>query len=250
VFTRDLFEVQLAVPGYARPLHVFAAHLKSGTSSSDDAARRGAEALAISNFMVTSFLSSNALNPYILAGDMNEDLAVPATGSQQPIQRLTNGTGLRLTTPLNPTTHERFTHSIQSVSGPARRYDYVFPSVMLFTNLFSSQVFRSDVFVSQPENVNSDDSATASDHLPVKMIFDNPFRHPFRIRSMSHSNLVVRLVWDSEPGQVYTVEITTNLAASAGWTAVKTNYMATNEWSDFQATLGGSRPTFFRVLLQ
>jgi endonuclease/exonuclease/phosphatase family metal-dependent hydrolase len=102
VFTRDLFEAELAVPGFPQPLHLFVTHLKSGTSSSDDAARRGAEALAISNFFVTGFLTTNALHPYLLAGDMNEDIAIPATGSQQPIQRLTNGTGLRLTTPPQP----------------------------------------------------------------------------------------------------------------------------------------------------
>jgi len=85
VFTRDLFEAQIAVPGFPMPLHVFVAHLKSGTSSSDDAARRGAEALAISNFFVATFLASNIFHPYLMSGDMNEDVAVPATGSQQPI---------------------------------------------------------------------------------------------------------------------------------------------------------------------
>jgi endonuclease/exonuclease/phosphatase family metal-dependent hydrolase len=101
-FTRDLFEAQIAVPGFPQPLHVFTTHLKAGTSSSDDAARRAAEAGAISNYFVTTFLTTNALHPYLLTGDLNEDIAIPATGSQLPIQRLTNGTGLRLTTPLNP----------------------------------------------------------------------------------------------------------------------------------------------------
>src|SRR5258706_15040998 len=73
-FTRDMFEAQLAVPGYPQPFHVFSTHLKSGTSSSDDADRRAAEANVISNFFVNGFLTTNSLHPYYLAGDMNEDI--------------------------------------------------------------------------------------------------------------------------------------------------------------------------------
>ena len=42
-FTRDLFEAQIAVPGFPQPLHVFTVHLKSGQGT-DDSARRAAEA--------------------------------------------------------------------------------------------------------------------------------------------------------------------------------------------------------------
>ncbi len=201
VFTRDLFEAEIAMPSFPQPFHIFVAHLKSGTSSSDDAARRGAEALAISNFFVTGFLTTNALHPYLLAGDMNEDIAVPATGSQGPIQRLTNGTGLRLTTPLNPVTLNRFTHSIQSINGPTRRYDYIFPNTLLFSNIQTAEVFRSDVLDILPPNLVSGDSATASDHLPVKMVFVNPYTRPFGITSISRNNQTVTVSWESVPGQ-------------------------------------------------
>jgi hypothetical protein len=191
--------------------------LKSGTSSSDDAARRGAEALAISNFFVTGFLTTNALHPYVLAGDMNEDITIPATGSRQPIQRLTNGTGLMLTTPLNPITLSRFTHSIQSSNGPTHRYDYIFPNALLFSSIESAQVFRSDVLNPPPFNVNASDSAVASDHLPVQMIFRNPYVQPFRITSITRSNESVALQWESVPGQSYGVEASIDLEPSNVW---------------------------------
>jgi endonuclease/exonuclease/phosphatase family metal-dependent hydrolase len=209
VFTRDLFEAELAVPGFPQPLHLFVTHLKSGTSSSDDAARRGAEALAISNFL--GFLTTNALHPYLLAGDMNEDIAIPATGSQQPIQRLTNGTGLRLTTPHNPFNLTRFTHSIQSSNGPTRRYDYIFPNPLLHANIQSAQVFRSDLLNPLPPTLNTTDSATASDYLPVQIVFNHPYVQPFRITSIVRSNQSVTLTWESVPGQSYAVESTASL---------------------------------------
>jgi hypothetical protein len=56
VFTRDLFEVALAVPGFPDPLHVFVTHLKSGQGT-DDSARRAAEASVISNFLPIRSLS-------------------------------------------------------------------------------------------------------------------------------------------------------------------------------------------------
>jgi hypothetical protein len=197
VFTRDLFEAELAVPGFPQPLHLFVAHLKSGTSSSDDAARRGAEALAISNFFVTGFLTTNALHPYLLAGDVNEDIAIPATGSQQPIQRLTNGTGLRLTTPLPPT-------------------------------------------------LNTSDSATASDHLPVQIVFNHPFVQPFRITSLVPSNQAIALEWESVPGQTYTVESAASLGATNAWTVLAEDILATNYFLALQTNSTGGE-IFFRV---
>lgn len=246
VFTRDLFEAEIAMPGFPQPLHVFVAHLKSGTSSSGDAARRGAEALAISNFFVAGFLTTNALHPYLLAGDMNEDLAIPATGSQQPIQRLTNGTGLQLTTPLNPMTQERFTHSIQSSNGLSRRYDYVFPNQLLFASIQSAQVFRTDELEPLPAELNDDDSLNASDHLPVQVVFKNPFVQPFRITSILRSNEDVTLTWESVPGQRYAVEAALELFSPGQWSTLSSNLLATN----FVMTLetGVAQPEkFFRV---
>jgi endonuclease/exonuclease/phosphatase family metal-dependent hydrolase len=242
-FTRDLFEAQLSVPGFPQPLHVFVAHLKSGTSSSDDAARRSAEANAISNFFVTGFLATNSLHPYLLAGDMNEDIANPATGSQQPIQRLTNGSGLRLTTPLNPITLSPLTHSIQNTNGLNRRYDYIFPNPLLFSNIQNAQVFRTDVLNPTPPNLNSNDDMVASDHLPVMMTFNNPFTQPFNATSFTLSNQSLTLTWQTVPGQAYQVEASTNLA---DWTIFANPILATN-FNYMMITNQVAPADFFRI---
>ncbi|MCU0789082.1 MAG: immunoglobulin domain-containing protein, partial [Verrucomicrobia bacterium] len=93
-FTRDLFEAEIAVPGYPKPVHVFTTHLKAGQTT-DASARRAAEANAISNYFVNGFLTTNASRPYLLTGDMNEDIYRPPSSNPQTIQRLTSGpTGL------------------------------------------------------------------------------------------------------------------------------------------------------------
>ncbi|HEU0009546.1 MAG TPA: endonuclease/exonuclease/phosphatase family protein [Verrucomicrobiae bacterium] len=242
-FTRDLLEAQIAVPGFAQPLHLFVAHLKSGTDNSNDAARRAAEASAVSNFFVTEFLITNPLHPYILAGDMNEDIAHPATGSRQPIQRLTSGTGLNLTTPLNPFTQVPLTFSIQSSAGLSRRYDYILPNTLLFSSILSSQVFRTDLLAPVPPDLNTDDSVVASDHLPVLMVFNNPFTQPFRVTSLTAADDSVSLTWESVPGQSYRVEASSILT---NWTALADNLLATNY--SLTVTTNLSVPTqFFRV---
>lgn len=239
-FTRDLFEAQIAVPGFPQPLHVFTTHLKAGTSSSDDAARRAAEASAISNFFVTVYLSTNALHPYLLTGDLNEDIAVPATGSQQPIQRLTNGTGLRLTTPLSQLSGGQ-TFSIRSTLN--RRYDYILPGGLLFSNQVNSQVFRTDLLLDPPAPLLTNDNITASDHLPVLMTFANPYDRPFHLLSIAHSHAALTLSWQSVPGQPYHLENSTNLLT---WTWLLTNLVATNSTTTVTLRpLDGER--FFRV---
>ena len=92
-FTRDLFEAQIAVPNFPLPLHIFVAHLKStgATNPQDDANKRAAMASAISNYFATVFLpGTNGLHPYVLTGDLNEDVffqipnmsaASPSSGS-------------------------------------------------------------------------------------------------------------------------------------------------------------------------
>ena len=194
-FTRDLFEAQIAVPGFVQPVHIFTTHLKSGNSSSDDAAKRAAEASAISNFFVTSFLTTNAAHPYLLTGDMNEDINRPSTGSQQPIQRLANShTGLQLTTPLNPFTASEVTFSIQAAS-LTKRYDYVLPCGLLFSNILSSQVFRTDLLTPIPSGLQADDDKIASDHLPVMIVFSNPDNAPFSLISFPGPNNSLTLNW-------------------------------------------------------
>ena len=168
-YTRDLFEAQIAVPDLAHPVHVFNSHLKAST---DDASlqRRAAEAGAVSNFLFTSFLTTNATHSYVLTGDLNEDINRPPSGSQQPIQRLVNAaTGLQLTTPTNPFTGDDRTISIQT--GLTARFDYILPGAALFSNIESSQVFRADLVTNPPPPLLNSDATNASDHLPVLMVF-------------------------------------------------------------------------------
>jgi endonuclease/exonuclease/phosphatase family metal-dependent hydrolase len=246
-FTRDLFEAQIAVPNFPQPLHVFVTHLKATTSSpQSDADKRAAEASAVSNFLVTAYLTTNALHPYVLCGDMNEDIFRPETNSYtsgQPIQRLVSApTGLQLTTPVNPVTHSDLTESIQSTLNV--RFDYVLPCGLLFSNIVSSQVFRSDVVTNPPAPpLLTTDSRTASDHLPVMVVFGNPYSKPFRLTSFSRSNPVVALTWESVPGQSYRVETSTNLAT---WTVAGNNLLATN-WAASFATNTDDLLRFFRV---
>ena len=243
-FTRDLFEAEIAVPGFDLPLHVFTTHLKSGTSSSADAARRAAEASAISNYFVTTFLPTYSNRLYVLTGDLNEDVARPATGSQQPIQRLTSApTGLRLTTPTNPITGSELTFSIQSVNGLTRRYDYILPCGTLFSNMASNLVFRSDLLNPVPANLFSNDVIVSSDHLPVMMWFANPYSQPFRLLSLSTLGNQVTLRWESASNRVYGVESSTNLSA---WQPLVTNLVATGTNFTFTTNLA-DRAVFFRV---
>ncbi len=241
-FTRDLFEAQIAVPGFPQPLHIFTAHLKAGTSSSQDAAKRAAEASAVSNFFVMVYSTSNNLHPYVLTGDMNEDIAHPATGSAQPIQRLTNGnTGLVLTTPVNPSSNGEQTFSIQGSLN--RRYDYILPNTLLFSNIASSQVFRSDLLPSPPPPLLGTDSETGSDHLPVFMVFNSPYAKPFKLLSMGRTNLSVTLKWESVPGQPYRVETSTNLTV---WTTLASNLVAAAYNTTFATNLNDPA-RYFRI---
>lgn len=241
IFTRDLFEAEIAVPGFPQPLHVFVTHLKSGTENSDDSARRGAEARVISNFFASVYLTTNGLHPYLLAGDLNEDIAHPATGTRQPIQTLTNGTGLLLTTPVNPVSFSPLTHSIQG--NLDRRFDYILPGALLFSNIVASQVFRTDLLANPPPPLLSDDDVTASDHLPVQMVFTNPYDKPFRLLSITRNNANVTLTWESVPGQPYCVEHSPHLIA---WSMVASNVVAISYTSTHTVPLANDS-CFFRI---
>lgn len=250
-FTRDLFEAQIAVPGFSQPLHVFVAHLKATTSGGqDDADRRAAEASCVSNFFVNVFLAgTNKLHPYLLSGDLNEDILRPETGSYvtgHPIQRLTSPpTGLQFTSPTNPFTGAPTNDMTESVraSKLTVRFDYIMPSPLMFSNIVGSQIFRTDKLFPVPPNLNSNDDRIASDHLPVLMVFKNPYQNPFQLLSVTRSNLALSLNWESVPGQRYTVESSPDLVS---WTAFATNLVATN----FTQTFNSNSPAdaqFFRV---
>ncbi|HEY9509166.1 MAG TPA: endonuclease/exonuclease/phosphatase family protein [Verrucomicrobiae bacterium] len=242
-FTRDLFEAEIAIPSFPQPLHFFTVHLKSGQDS-DSASKRAAEAGAISNFFVTAFLTTNYLHPYVLTGDMNEDLAHPPASDPQSIQRLLAApVGFQLATPFNPISASELTFSIQNSSGLSRRYDYILPCGLLSSNVVSSEVFRSDLLHPLPSNLFSSDSKTASDHLPVLMVFGNPYARPFAV-TISNFNDHVELAWFSIPGQTYRVERSWDLIT---WTPWITNLLATNSSTFFSGATFGSSNQFFRI---
>lgn len=207
-FARDLFEVEISVPQFPEPVHIFVAHLKA-FSDAENATQRAAEAGAVSNFFVTSFLRNFPSRPYALVGDLNEDVNRPPPASGQPIQRLVNdATGLRLTTPLNLTTSDDRT---LSSTAPSVRFDYILPNGLLFSNILHSQVFRSDVLTPTPGGIQAGDSQLASDHLPVLMTFNNPYRTGFRFRIVGRGPDGLTLGWETVSGRSYRVELSDDL---------------------------------------
>jgi endonuclease/exonuclease/phosphatase family metal-dependent hydrolase len=240
VYTRDLFEAEITVPGATDPVHVFSTHLKSAADV-DSQQRRAAECSAVSNFFVNVFIPTNGTHPYLLSGDLNEDINLPMSQNLQAIQRLTNGTGLRLTTPLNPFTLTRMTHSIQGSLDA--RFDYLLPAGLLFSNVVASQVFRTDLLPPPlPLNLNSNDSIVASDHLPVVMVFNYP-DPPLRA-TLSVSNQTVTLTWPALVGRNFTVQASTNLTT---WSVAASNVVAaTSQPAWTTSTTNAAR--FYRVL--
>lgn len=240
-FTRDLFEAEIHVPTFAQPLHVFTTHLKAGQDAAGSA-RRAAEARAISNYLVTTFLRSHPGRPYVLAGDLNEDLDRPPASNPGTILTLISpSTGLRLTTPVHPLTHNELTWSTRS--GYTKRFDYVLPNGLLYSNLLNGQVFRSDILANPPPPLRTSDTRTASDHAPVLVVFGNPYNTPFRLVSVSVANQAVILRWESAPSRQYSVEASANLTT---WTCLASNLPASGSTLSFTTKLGqGAR--FFRV---
>ena len=223
-FTRDLFQAVIDIPGFAQSVHVFSTHLKSGQDA-DSSTKRSAESSAISNFLTTVFLATNHTQPYLLSGDMNEDIADPPSSNPQSIQHLVNpATGLFLTTPVNPFTQSRLTFSIQNAGGLTKRYDYIMPATLLLSNITGSQVFRTDLLPSPPPPLLAGDDATASDHLPVFMAFANPYTRPFRLRSLTRNDPVIIVTWESVLGQSYRLEGSSNLL---DWRVLADNLVAT-----------------------
>lgn len=229
-FARDLFEAEIVVPGWSEHLHVFTTHLKAtesggGTNFVNSVLRRSAEASAISNHFVTVFLPTKSRRPYVLTGDLNEDIAIPTGPSGGPVQRLTSPpTGLRLLTPTNPVTGSERTFGIETNRNPSSRLDYILPGGLLFSNLAGSQVFRTDKVTPLPPNLFAHDSATASDHLPVVVSFHNPYDRVFRLLSASVNNQSLSLNWQATTGRTYRVEATTNFA---NWFVASSNLTAT-----------------------
>jgi hypothetical protein len=179
----------------------------------------------------------------VLSGDLNEDIDDPPPSHPQSIQRLANpATDLRLTTPLNPFSGTNLTFSIQAAN-LSRRYDYIMPCGLLFSNITSSQVFQSDLLPSPPPPLLGDDDKTASDHLPVVMVFGNPYSKAFRLTSIDRSNQALTLKWQSVPGQRFALQASSNLNT---WAVFAQNLLATGATFTFSTNLTAS-PQFFRV---
>jgi len=243
-FTRDLFEAEISVPGFSQPLHVFTVHLKS-SQDADSAAKRAAEAGAVSNFLATVYLPAQSGEAYILSGDMNEDILRPPASSPQSLQRLIGApTGLQMATAVNPFTDSELTWSIQDTNtGPTVRYDYILPCTALFTNIVSSQVFRTDLLAPLPSNLYSNDDKIASDHLPVYMVFANPFNAAFRLLSLRLTNQIVSLTWESQSNRSYNIEVSSNLMT---WTPLAAQLVATGACCTFQTNVSDALQ-FFRA---
>ncbi len=240
-FTRDLFEAEVNVPNWPLPLHVFTTHLKSSSGGyTDAAARRAAEAAAITNFFATNFFVLYPTHPFTLSGDMNEsDTNTPA------IQRLISAaTTLRLTRPTNPFTGSINTYTIRgSVS---ERIDYIFPCALLASNVTGGQVFRTDLLTNFPPNLFTNDDKDASDHLPVLMTIANPYNTPYKFISIARTNQSVTLKWESQNNRTFNVEASTNLTA---WLPFATNLYSATTNSPYVFTTNSvpDKIKFFRV---
>jgi endonuclease/exonuclease/phosphatase family metal-dependent hydrolase len=249
-FTRDLFEAQIAVPNWPLPLHVFVAHLKSTgtTNPQDDANKRAAMAAAVSNYFAAVFLpGTNGSEPYVLDGDLNEDAFFPDANyvSGRPIQRLTSApTGLQMTVPVNPVTGADLTESIQDSLDT--RFDYILPCALLFSNVVGSEVFRTDLLTNLPPSLFSNDDVTASDHLPVLAIFQNPFDTPFKILSVARTNENFTLTWESQNNRTFDIEASADLKF---WIPLATNLASTTANPAFTFTTNAvtDQIKFFRI---
>jgi endonuclease/exonuclease/phosphatase family metal-dependent hydrolase len=243
VFTRDLFEAEIAVPGWNEPLHAFSIHLKA-FNDPESGPRRAAEASAVSNFFVSVFIPAKGHRPYLLAGDFNEDIARPRSYEQGAMLRIINDeTELRLTTPRQPLTNDERTWSSRNPN-PTIRFDYILPGQLLFTNIATNWIFRTDYLNPTPAGLLADDSQVAADHLPVLTVFRNPYRLPPTFRAgVKVENQTVTVSWDSVPLHKYVVRGSLHLT---NWITVSTTITATGTNSAWSGSLvpGGM---FFRV---
>ncbi len=94
--------------------------------------------------------------------------------------------------------------------------------------------------------MNADDSLNASDHLPVQVVFKNPFVQPFRITSIHRNNEEVTLKWESVPGQRYAVEACFEFPGPVQWFALFSNLVDTNFVMTLETNLA-PLTRFFRV---
>lgn len=241
-FTRDLFEAEITVPYWPVPLHLFTTHLKAGFDA-DSVARRAAEALAISNFVVNTYYPMRTNHPFLLTGDLNEDHLVHATSGAGVIPKLTNlAVGLRLTSPVHPVSRSERTFSIRT--SLQSRLDYILPNALLYSNVIASQTFRTGLLNPLPPGLQANDDRTASDHLAVLMTFANPYRAPYRISQIAVDADLLTLNWEAEPGRRYTIVSSSNLV---DWTPAATGIL-TGGNTGLWITTRPAVPRYFRLL--
>ena len=94
-----------------------------------------------------------------------------------------------------------------------------------------------------PANLFTNDSKTASDHLPVLMWFHNPYDPVPRLASVTASNQFLNLNWRTTTGRTYRVEASTNFA---NWSAASPDLLASTTNQSWSAPRNGPRQ-FFRV---
>ncbi|MCW5550932.1 MAG: endonuclease/exonuclease/phosphatase family protein [Verrucomicrobiae bacterium] len=245
VFTRDLFEAEIAVPGFNELLHVYSIHLKA-FNDPISSPRRAAEASAVSNYFVTVFRPINGHRPYLLAGDFNEDIARPRSYEQGAMPRIIgDATGLVLTTPRNPFNGDERTWSSRNAT-PTIRFDYILPGPLLAERIVTNWIFRTDFLSPPPPGLQSDDSQIATDHLPLLTVFRNPYdlppALPLRV-NLQLTNQTVTLAWDSNPGRHYLVQGSFNLT---NWISLSPSIPANGTNTTWQGSIvpGGM---FFRI---
>jgi hypothetical protein len=181
---------------------------------------------------------------------MNEDVFRPETNNYTtgfPIQKLVSPspTGLQLTTPVNPfipPTNNDLTESIQGTLDV--RFDYILPCATLYSNITSSQIFRTDLLTPTPPGLQKNDDITCSDHLPVIMSFSNPYSIPFSVTSVAVTNQTLTVTWQSIAGRVYRVDSSVDLSV---WAPFATNLVAGGTNFTFTTNISGDTQ-FFRVI--
>jgi hypothetical protein len=149
-----------------------------------------------------------------------------------------------MTIPVNPFTGADLTESIQGSLDT--RFDYILPCGLLFLNIAGSEVFRTDLLTNLPPNIFSNDDKIASDHLPVVMIFKNPFDTPFKLLSITQTNQNLTLQWESQNNRDFEIEVSPDLVV---WTPFVTNLLTTNNNSPFVFTTNHTADPvkFFRI---
>jgi hypothetical protein len=94
-----------------------------------------------------------------------------------------------------------------------------------------------------PPPLQTNDDVVASDHLPVFMVFGNPYDKAFRLTSIIESNANLSVSWESVPGQTYRLEASPDLE---DWKVFANNLLATDSIFTF-TTNSSDEVKFLRV---